>query len=78
MAQANLALARTNAREINGLARWIACSAYQRFLRAETFLQRLVPVLIITFVGVLAIGMLARVYTDRHALQARQQAENCR
>ncbi|MES2906373.1 MAG: ATP-binding protein [Pseudomonadota bacterium] len=69
MAHADIAFARARSRELHGLARLIACRAYQRFMGAETLLQRLVPVLIIVFVGILGIAVLTRIYMDRVALQ---------
>jgi two-component system cell cycle sensor histidine kinase PleC len=69
MPQANIALARTHAREFQGLAKLAASRAYQRLLRAETLLQRLVPVLIVSFVGILGLAMLTRIGADRLNLQ---------
>lgn len=71
MALADIALARTRARELNGLARLIACRAYQRLLGAEKLLQQLIPILIFTFVGILGIAVLTRMYVDRLAVQER-------
>jgi two-component system cell cycle sensor histidine kinase PleC len=73
MPQANIALARTRTRELHGLARLAASKAYQRLVGAETLLQRLVPILIVSFVGILGLATLMRISMDRLDLQA--QAE---
>ncbi len=69
MALADIALARTRARELNGLARLIARRAYQRLMGAETLLQQLVPILIFVFAGILGVSVLSRLYVDRIDLQ---------
>jgi two-component system cell cycle sensor histidine kinase PleC len=73
MSQADIALARPNAREFKGLAKLAATKAYQRFMGAESFLQRLVPVLIVTLVMILGIGVLTRISMDRFSLQTQIQ-----
>ncbi len=73
MSQADIALARLSARELNGLARLIAGKAYQRFIGAELLLQRLVPALIVGFVGVFTAAMFLHIATDRLSVQVRVQ-----
>lgn len=71
MALADFALVRTHARELNGLAKLIACRAYHRLLRAESLLQQLVPILIFAFVGILGVAVATQMYLDRVALERR-------
>jgi two-component system cell cycle sensor histidine kinase PleC len=73
MSQANIALVRPRAREFKGLAKLAATKAYQRFIGAESFLQKLVPVLIVVLVVVLGVGVLTRISMDRLSIQSQIQ-----
>ncbi|MEW6121393.1 MAG: ATP-binding protein [Pseudomonadota bacterium] len=50
------------------MARSVARPAYQRLLEAEPFLRRIVPALIITFLGVIGIGAMVQVHGHRQAV----------
>ncbi|MBA4790291.1 MAG: PAS-domain containing protein [Rhizobiales bacterium] len=68
MARANAASAGVRDQAIGGLARSVARPAYQRLLEAEPFLRRIVPALIITFLGVIGIGAMVQVHGHRQAV----------
>ena len=67
MARANAASAGVRGQAIGGLARSVARPAYQRLLEAEPFLRRVVPALIVTFLGVIGVGAVVQVHAQRQA-----------
>ncbi len=65
MAPAQEASASASSDSIKGLAQSIAKPAYRRLIRAETVLQRAVPILMIMFLVTVAIGAGVQVYENR-------------
>jgi two-component system, cell cycle sensor histidine kinase PleC len=69
MAPAHMASECVRADSIKGLAQSIAKPAYRRLLTAEPVLRRAVPVLIIAFLGTIAVGSMLQVLDQRrHAI----------
>src|SRR5258708_12904764 len=69
MARAEAAHASARPDSIKGLAQSIAKPAYRRLLTAEPVLRRAVPVLIIAFLGTIAVGAILQVLDQRrHAI----------
>jgi two-component system, cell cycle sensor histidine kinase PleC len=69
MAPAHIASECVRADSIKGLAQSIAKPAYRRLLTAEPVLRRAVPVLIIAFLGTIAVGAILQVLDQRrHAI----------
>lgn len=56
MARVHAADATLHDQAIRGLARSLSRPAYQRLLEAEPFLRRAVPILIVVFLAVVAVG----------------------
>ena len=67
MARANAASVGARDQAMRGLARSIARPAYQRLLDAEPVLRRIVPALIVTFLGVIGVGAVVQVHAHRVA-----------
>ncbi|WP_244487941.1 ATP-binding protein [Aureimonas sp. Leaf454] len=55
--------------EIVGLARWLARPSYQTLLNAEPALRRAIPVLIVTFLAILALARFLALLDERHAIE---------
>jgi two-component system, cell cycle sensor histidine kinase PleC len=69
MAPAHIASECVRADSIKGLAQSVAKPAYRRLLTAEPVLRRAVPVLIIAFLGTIAVGAILQVLDQRrHAI----------
>jgi two-component system cell cycle sensor histidine kinase PleC len=65
MAPAHIASECVRADSIKGLAQSVAKPAYRRLLTAEPVLRRAVPVLIIAFLGTIAVGAILQVLDQR-------------
>ncbi len=65
MARAHAANASLHAQAVRGLARSLTRPAYQRLLEAEPLLRRAVPLLIIAFLGAVAVGAAVQIAEHR-------------
>ena len=75
MAPAHQASASTDIDSIKGLAQSIAKPAYRRLLGAESALRRAVPILIIAFLVVVAVGAALQVHENRRQAVAAAATE---
>lgn len=73
MARVHAADATLHDQAIRGLARSLSRPAYQRLLEAEPFLRRAVPILIVVFLAVVAVGAAVQIGEHRREAIARAQ-----
>ncbi len=65
MARVHAANASLQTQTVRGLARSLSHPAYQRLLNAEPFLRRVVPLLIVAFLGAVAVGAAIQIAEHR-------------
>lgn len=73
MARVHAADATLHDQAIRGLARSLSRPAYQRLLEAEPFLRRAVPILIVVFLGAVAVGAAVQINGHRQEALAKAQ-----